>query len=208
MAANYDNSAWFYDRLSRIIYGKALLRSQEYLLKHIPPGACILIAGGGTGWILEKIAEVQPPGLKITYVEVSARMMALSKKRDAGQNSVTYINQAVEDMPDQTIYDVVVTPFLFDNFTGDTFQKVFGHIHQNLKPGGLWLNVDFRLTGKWWQTVLLRSMFLFFRIICRIEGRKLPAIAACFNVHGYEVISQKTFFGEFILSTVYKKTVI
>ena len=72
MAANYDNSAWFYDRLSRLIYGKALVRSQVYLLRYIPAGSIILIAGGGTGWILEEISKLHPSGLKITYVEISS----------------------------------------------------------------------------------------------------------------------------------------
>jgi hypothetical protein len=37
----------------------------------------------------------------------------------------------------------------------------FMHIHHMLKPGGMWLNTDFRLTGKWWQFVMLKSMLLF-----------------------------------------------
>ena len=136
MASNYDNSAWFYDRLSRVIYGRALIRSQVYLLQHIPAGATILIAGGGTGWILEEITKIHPSGLKITYAEISAKMMALSQKRNAGNNEVTFVNLPVENvqMPDQ--FDVVITPFLFDNFTEQTLQQVFGHIHQSLKPGG------------------------------------------------------------------------
>jgi ubiquinone/menaquinone biosynthesis C-methylase UbiE len=206
MASNYDNSAWFYDRLSRVIYGKALIRSQVYLLSCISAGASILIAGGGTGWILEEIAKIHPSGLKITYAEISAKMMVRSRKRNAGNNEVTFINLPVEDvqMPDR--FDVVITPFLFDNFTEQTLQKVFGHIHQSLKSGGIWLNTDFRLTGKWWQKFLLRSMILFFRIICRIESTKLPDIEKCFEQKGYAVINQETFFGEFILSSVYQKT--
>jgi ubiquinone/menaquinone biosynthesis C-methylase UbiE len=205
MAANYDNSAWFYDRLSRVVYGRALIRSQVYLLQYIPANAHILIAGGGTGWILEEIAKVHPSGLAITYVEVSAKMMALSRKRNAGDNEIIYINEPVENLAGKTLYDVVITPFLFDNFTEQTLQKVFTHIHSKLRPGGLWLNTDFRLTGKWWQSFLLRSMILFFRIICRIEAKKLPQIELCFEQHQYKVIDQKAFFGEFILSTVYRK---
>src|SRR5665213_2689273 len=79
MPANYDNSAWFYDRLSRLIYGDALVRAQVYLLGFIPENAKVLIAGGGTGWILEKLADVHPAGLQITYAEVSAKMMAQAK---------------------------------------------------------------------------------------------------------------------------------
>jgi ubiquinone/menaquinone biosynthesis C-methylase UbiE len=205
MAANYDNSAWFYDRLSRVVYGGALIRSQVYLLHYIPSNAHVLIAGGGTGWLLEEIAKIHPSGLTITYVEISAKMMALSRKRNARNNKVIYINEPVEHLAGETPYDVIITPFLFDNFTEQTLQEVFAHIHGKLKPNGLWLNTDFRLTGSWWQCLLLRLMILFFRIICRIEAKELPQIELRFEQHQYKIIDQKAFFGEFILSTVYQK---
>lgn len=208
MAANYDNSAWFYDRLSRLVYGKALVRSQVYLLRHIPENSSILIAGGGTGWILEEIAKVHPSGLTITYAEISSNMMELSRKRHAGKNHVTFINEPVENIKSDKLYDVVFTPFLFDNFTEETLQNVFNHLHNRLKPGGIWLNTDFRPTGKWWQTFLLKSMIVFFRAICNIEAKQLPDIERQFEEHQYQVIDQKSFFGEFILSTAYRKTVL
>ncbi len=52
MAANYNNSAWFYDSLAGLVYGKALVKAQVYLLQYIPADSNILIVGGGTGWIL------------------------------------------------------------------------------------------------------------------------------------------------------------
>lgn len=205
MAANYNNSAWFYDRLSKAIYGKALIRAQVYLLKDIPTGSKILIAGGGTGWILEEIAKVRPSGLAITYIEIAENMMSLSRKRNAGSNRVEFINDAVENIGLSNDYDVVITPFLFDNFTEENLQKIFQHIHQCLKANGLWLNADFQLTGKWWQKVLLKSMILFFRLVCHIEATKLPDIKKCFAEYDYHIIQQSTFFGDFILSTIYQK---
>ncbi|MBS1531776.1 MAG: class I SAM-dependent methyltransferase [Bacteroidetes bacterium] len=207
MAANYNNSAWFYDRLSKMIYGKALVHSQVCLLQFIPPESRILIAGGGTGWILEEIANIQPSGLTITYIEVAPKMMELSKKRNAGNNEVLFINDVVENVPLPDDFDVVITPFLFDNFTEGNFQKIFAHIHNGLKPGGIWLNTDFRLTGKWWQKVLLRSMFLFFRTLCGIEANKLPDIWNTFERYGCREIEKAPFFGDFILSVVYKKQI-
>lgn len=205
MPSNYDNSAWFYDRLSRLVYGRALVNAQVYLLPYVPPNSTVLIAGGGTGWILEKLANVQPTGLSITYVEISAKMMALSQKRDCGNNSVTFITQPVEEVVFTEIFDVVITPFLFDNFKEDTLQRVFIHLHSQLKPGGLWLNTDFQLTGMWWQNVLLKSMFLFFRTICGIETSVLPDIERQFKQCGYAEIAQKNFYGDFISSKVYRK---
>lgn len=204
MAANYNNSAWFYDRLSRLVYGKALVNAQLYLLDFIEPGSNILIAGGGTGWILDELTKRHPSGLRITYVEIAVGMMTLSQKRNTGQNEVVYINDAIENVNLTPGFDVVITPFLFDNFTEQTLATVFNHMHKLLKPGGLWLNADFQLTGKWWQGFLLKSMFLFFKVICGIEASKLPAIETRFAQNGYNAIAEKIFFNEFILAKVYK----
>jgi len=205
MPANYNNSACFYDRLSRVVYGKTLINAQVYLLQFIPPDANILIVGGGTGWILEEIAKIHASGLTITYVEIAPQMIALSKKRNLGNNQVNFVNDAIENVNLSPDFDVVITPFLFDNFVDETVGKVFNHIHIKLKKNGMWLNCDFQLTGKWWQWILLKSMFLFFRIICGIEASKLPAVKRQFDQAGYNLISQKTFFGDFVISEVFVK---
>lgn len=205
MAANYNNSAWFYDALSMMVYGRALMNAQEYLVEYIPAHARVLIAGGGTGRILESITRKWSQGLDIVYVEIAPQMMVLSKKRNIGRNTITYINAAIEDTILAADFDVVFTPFLFDNFTGQSFRKIFKHIAGCLKPGGLWLNCDFQLTGRWWQRVLLQSMFVFFRIICRIEGRRLSAIEQQFNHDGYRLIAGKNFFADFVMARVYTR---
>jgi ubiquinone/menaquinone biosynthesis C-methylase UbiE len=205
MAASYQNSAWFYDRLSRLVYGNALVRAQVYLLQFIKPDASILIVGGGTGWILDELTKLYPSGLHITYVEVAADMMALSKKRNTGANQLLFINDAIENVPLVEGFDAAITPFLFGNFTTETTHRVFEHIHLLIKPAGLWLNCDFQLTGKWWQRVLLRSMFLFFRIVCHIEASELPDVERCFDRNGYKTMAEKTFFGEFMIAKAYRK---
>ncbi|WP_448701155.1 class I SAM-dependent methyltransferase [Mucilaginibacter sp. AW1-3] len=203
--ANYDNSARFYDKLSRMVYGKALVTSQVYLLQFIPPGASVLIVGGGTGWILEEITKLHPSGLKITYIEISAKMTALARGRNVAGNQVTFINQPVEEVNSNENFDVIITPFLFDNFSELTMQKVFTHLHAQLKPKGLWLFTDFQLTGKLWQSVLLKSMYYFFSILCGIETTTMPDIESQFVKYGYKKTAVKTFFGEFIISTEYQK---
>ncbi|MEO6524157.1 MAG: methyltransferase domain-containing protein [Mucilaginibacter sp.] len=205
MPSNYDNSAAFYDQLSRMVFGKALIKAQSHLLKQVPPNASVLIVGGGTGWILEELSNIHYSGLDITYVEISSRMTALAKKRNTGINKVTFINDAIENTSPETAYDVVITPFLLDSFTEDTLEKAFAHMHQQLKPKGLWLCTDFQLTGKLWQTLLLKSMYFFFRILCGIETMSLPKIDHQFYKHGYKVLSIKSFYGEFIISTRYQK---
>ncbi|MEZ2337573.1 class I SAM-dependent methyltransferase [Mucilaginibacter sp. RCC_168] len=206
MAANFNNSALFYDRLSRLIYGRALINAQLYLLHFIEPGSRVLIVGGGTGWILEELAKIHSSGLHITYVEVAAAMMDLSRKRDTGSNEVHYIQSAIEQVNLTPDFDVVITPFLFDNFTEQTLHTVFTHIHTLLKTRGLWLNADFQLTGRWWQQFLLKSMFIFFRLVCGIEASRLPEIKMHFITNNYAMVDEKTFFTDFIVASAYRKS--
>ena len=203
MANNYDNAARFYDQLSRVVFGKAVINAQVYLLQHVPPASKILIAGGGTGWILEELTKVHPAGLKITYIEVSAKMMALSAKRNIRANEVIFINSPVEIAILPTDFDVVITPFLFDNFSQATSEKVFAHLNAALKPGGLWLYADFEPTGKLWQKLLLKSMHLFFKLLCGIEASQLPDVNLLFATRHYSLFHSKAFYGDFIKAKVY-----
>jgi spermidine synthase len=204
MPGNYNNSALFYDSLSRLVYGDTLVKAQIHFLTHIPAYAKVLIIGGGTGLILEEITKLHPSGLNITYVEISERMVALSRKRNAGTNNVKFINDAIEQVT-LPQHDVVITPFLFDNYKETSLHTAFKHINSLLKPGGLWLNTDFQLTGKWWQYVLLKGMLLFFKVLCGVESWRLPDVAKQFSHSGYHLKQKETFFKEFVVSTVYLK---
>lgn len=188
-----------------MVFGRALVKSQTAFLHLIPAGSNVLIAGGGTGWILEEIGRIHPSGLHITYVEISEKMIALAMKRNTGANVVNYVNLPVEVASLTTDFDVAITPFLLDSLSGATLYKAFNSILVALKPSGLWLNTDFQLTGKWWQKLLLSSMYLFFKTIGCIENAQLPEIKRCFDEKGLQTLYEKTFFGEFIVATVYGK---
>jgi ubiquinone/menaquinone biosynthesis C-methylase UbiE len=204
MRGNYDNSARFYDNLSRLVFGKALVMAQVHLLPYIPANSNVLIIGGGTGWLLEEITKLHPSSLNITYVEISEKMIDLSRKRSIGNNRITFINKPIQQVV-LNQQDVIITPFLFDNFTEVNLHPLFAHIHSMLKPVGLWLNTDFQLTGKWWQYILLKSMLLFFKVLCGVESWRLPDVEKRFNEYGYDVIEEKTFFNDFIITKMYTK---
>jgi cyclopropane fatty-acyl-phospholipid synthase-like methyltransferase len=100
---------------------------------------------------------------------------------------------------------VIITPFLFDNFTQENLERIYTHIHQQLKPGGLWLNTDFQVAGKWWHKVLLQTMYTFFKVFGAVETTSMPEILILFKQKSYRVLSQQTFYGSFITSQVWQK---
>ena len=206
MKRNYDTIALFYDRLARLAYGKTLVNAQQYLLNAIPAGAHVLIAGGGTGWVLEEIAKIHPSGLTIDYIDISSKMISIAEKRNAGNNRVTFITAPVQDAPyGAEKYDVALTPFLFDNFTNNTLKKIFSIIDQQLSRDGIWLYCDFRDTGILWQKVLLKIMYLFFRLCCGIEASHLPDVASCFSSNHYKITRQRTYMKGFVVAAIYKR---
>ena len=210
MKRSYDAVAWIYDLLAKLVFGKALINAQLYLLKAIPPGANVIIIGGGTGWILEELSRIHPSGLTITYVDASGKMIAKAKKRNTGENEVIFIASAFErlELGNWDIgfgYDIVLTPFLLDNLTEDVVKKICAKVDSLLVPQAKWLYCDFEYTGIFWQKVLLKTMYVFFRICCAVKASSLPDVSAIFFRQQYRIIAHKTFFRRFVVSEIYEK---
>ena len=203
--SNYDIIAPYYDRLSRIVFGSKLKDAQLYLIEQIQPGSSILIVGGGDGWVLEAISRHCSHGLSITYIDSSEVMIALAKARDADSNVVNLITAKVEDITLPKMYDNVFTAFLFDNFPQDLCDRIFCKIAGNLKPGGLWLFVDFVNANNWVHRLLLKSMFVFFRLLCGVESGKLPDMDAFFSKEKYICKGTEYWMSGFIKAQVFEK---
>jgi len=208
MQNNYDRIARYYDSLSRMIFFSAQVNAQVEQLRFIPANSRILIAGGGTGWILEEIANVHPSGLHITYIEISEKMLALSRKRDVKANKVAYLHASAEEAQLQGSYDVIMTAFLFDNFEKEKVKEVFGKFDGLLKDAGLWLFADFyyeKGSGKSWKWYLLKTMYLFFKQISDVEASMLIDTAQFFKQHHYKILKTNFYYSGFIKAIIYQK---
>jgi ubiquinone/menaquinone biosynthesis C-methylase UbiE len=204
MPTNYDKIAGSYDFISRIVFGKALINAQASLLKYIPANSHILIVGGGTGWILEEINKVHPQGLIIDYVELSAKMISLSEKRNHGLNQINFINLPAENYTTEKRYDVILTPFFFDNFKADKIQLIFTQLNELLKKNGTWLYADFVNGDRLWQKILLKTMYLFFKMTTHIETQELVNMDLFFDPL-YDKAIEIKHYHKFIRSVVFRK---
>jgi ubiquinone/menaquinone biosynthesis C-methylase UbiE len=205
---NYDKVANYYDRIHHLFYGQSEINAQVELLDYIRPGDRLLILGGGTGWILEKIAAIFPAGLQITYIESSAQMMELTKTRNWGFNQVELVNSVVEDWKGEMEYHCVLTGLFFDNFKDAHAAAIVRQVTPYLKNGGYWLESDFyypRRRGKLWQAILLYSMYFSARLICGVEAKRLPEMDRIFSQEGYGVLYTTFHYQRFIRSVVYRR---
>lgn len=208
MLNNYDKIAGYYDTLSRLVFFKSQVNAQINQLGYIQGNSHVLIVGGGTGWILEELSKIYTGGLKIVYVEISAKMIALSQKRNYKDNQVEFVNIGIEDFKTDVLFDVILTPFLFDNFAEQRAVKVFDQLNAYLKKDGLWLLVDFSLNktnGNWWKWLLLRSMYGFFKLLGIVEANQLIDMNPYFVNANYLIVEERLYYGGFIKATIFRK---
>jgi len=205
---NYDLIAPFYDSISSFVYSNNLRKAQISQLKLVKDNSSILIAGGGTGWILEVISALNLKNIRIMYVEYSAKMIEISKARKFNFSEIQFIQSDIEFYQGELIFDVIITAFLFDNFKETKAISVFTNLDQQLKIGGLWFHTDFTLDhgGGWWKKSMIRLMYLFFKISSALDHSDFIEMTPSFINFKYVLIHKQLYFSKFISGAIFKKT--
>ena len=204
LSNNYDRAAAYYDTLGTLIFAGTLFRSQTVFLSRIPAGAGVLIAGGGTGKLLEELAHTHPEGLRITYLEISKNMLARARRRNTGKNRVKFVQASFLDYTSDEPFDIIITPFLLDNFTETGVRKGIDAVYRNLSPEGNWLFTDFIKPVRSWQRWLLWGMYAFFRRRAGVEAQTLVPPEAMMEPR-FVPVEEAYFYRKFIRAAVYRK---
>lgn len=179
-------------------------KSQCHFLKYLESSKEVLILGGGTGWIAKEILS-RFPQLSITYIEASAQMIVQAKQKISNySNRISFIHGTEKSIPTYVQFDTVIANFYFDLFTDVDLSRALNFIRKSMTKDSLWLISDFKDDGKWWQKILLKSMFAFFRITCGIRLTKLVDWRTPLLNSGFEPLDSKAFYKGFILSSVYR----
>ena len=191
---DFDWVAPFYDSLAFLVFGHRLKRAQVVFLNQIPANARILLVGGGTGWLLQQVLTQCQPN-HVVYLEASAKMLALASKRVINHNVVGSVTFRVGDetsLKPEESFDVIITPFVLDLFTGKYLQKtLIPQLHGKLKPGGLWLVTDFVPFVTGWRKMLLWTMIRFFRLTAGMKIRQLADWQKLLAESGLQRIEQR-----------------
>lgn len=196
----FDFLAPVYDSLARLIFGEAMVDSQTCFLDRIPIGAKILILGGGTGWLLEKINE-QNKSCKILYVDVSAEMIKKAKGRMT-KDEIHFVQGTEQDIPKEMMFDVIITNFYFDLFSDEKLKPILERIHQHTKRSSSWYVTDF-VEATWWHRWMLKLMYFFFRVVCKIDGAQLPKWRSALQSLDWNEKESKSHFKGFINSSIW-----
>lgn len=170
MTSGYDRLAPVYDRLAVIFVGKQIQQAQLKWLPYLKDRKKLLILGGGTGWMLPFIFQINP-NLIIHYVDASAKMIAKAEQNAKGV-LIQFIKGTEADIPDRD-YDAVLTHFYLDLFSDAQLPNLIAGLKMHVCDNALWLVTDFE-THTMLQRVKVGLMYLFFRMTTGLKTQALP----------------------------------
>jgi tRNA (cmo5U34)-methyltransferase len=201
----FDRIAIWYDRLAKLVFGKAIRSAQICFLHRLPHQGNVLILGGGTGWILDEIYSLRSE-LQVWYIEASGEMINLARKKNR-VSRVYFIHGTENDIPANIKHDVIITNFYLDLFTEQDLDKIITRIVSSMNPEAIWLASDFYSEGKWWQKKMLALMYRFFKLTCKIKASALPNWTGILLRNGLRLIIEEKFYSGFIKSVFYRKSI-
>ena len=199
----FDRIAFIYDFLAKLVFGKSIIDSQKFFLSNISDNSKVLILGGGSGWLLSEFLK-QKPNCEVWYIEASEKMISLSKGKIENIRNVHFIHGTEQDIQLSIKYDVLITNFYLDLFTNHQLLNIITKIRSVMKAEAQWIVTDFVNNKRWWQSIMLKVMYWFFRITCSIESRQLPEWNRLVEKAGVKEVSSKAFYSGFIKTALYR----
>jgi phosphatidylethanolamine/phosphatidyl-N-methylethanolamine N-methyltransferase len=107
------------------------------------PRRRILEVGPGTGAVTAQIVVDLRPGDQLDLVERNDQFVAHLRKRIAtaepfrsAADRITLLHAAVEDLPEDQPYDLIISGLPLNNFTAESVHEILTKMRKLLAPGG------------------------------------------------------------------------
>ncbi len=201
IATGFDFLAPIYDGLARLVIGGDIVNSQLHFLKHFSGCSCLLILGGGSGWLLEYLCKNNSE-LEIHYIDISSRMIEAAKNKIGDRKHIHFILGTEDDIPNHQ-FDGVITNFYLDMFNQRSLSEVIKKIKRSLTNEAHWVVTDF-INNRKTHAIKLWCMYRFFRIITQIEATQLADWQSEMVKNDCILLASKTFKNGFITSNLYQ----
>ncbi len=201
--ASFDFIAYYYDFLSELVFGQNLNRAKKHFLYNCSSDSKILLMGGGTGAILNELLQLLPK-TTIDYVEPSAKMISIAKKKLKSELStrINFICGNHLSIPTDRKYDVVTSFFVMDCLKQKDASQFSRTVTGHLKESGVWLFADFYGERNILHKALIWLMYRFFNITARIQATVLPDFELLFSELNFQCKEEQHFLSGLIRSKV------
>ncbi len=199
---NFNRVAPYFERLEKIVFRNQMQLCRTVYLTELSHVEKVAMIGEGDGrFLLEFLKQTNCP--QVHYIDSSQVMLDLAQARinkqfpEARPRVRFYkCDLSKENMPEDH-YNLVVTNFFLDVFNEPTLSQSITRIADSCCNDAIWLYADFQVAGSRLQqlraTLWLKTMYLFFKVVSKIQAPALIDPAPLLEAHGFRVIQQTQF---------------
>lgn len=174
-----------------------------------------LLLGEGDGRFLLRLAASNTQ-LQIDCVDLSRKMIELQKARIGGSESahsqrIRFMHADIRaiELP-ESHYDLVVTNFFLDCFTGAEVSELVRRIRRACTAEADWIISEFNQPVAGWRArharLWLRAMYFFFAFATGLKTRSLPAYSQALVQSGFRLVSRMSRRADLISSELWTLT--
>ena len=208
LSAGVDRLAPYYGAIVRLTFGTTLWKAQTYFLSELHGSRAVLIIGGGSGKILAELID-RGIGESYIYVDLSSKMIALTKDRPQVQETaslIKFIHGSHVNIP-KGGFDAIIAPYVLDCFNDLELPDGVKAITRHLNDKGVLLFTDFHQPGAGIMRpvgkAVIAALYLLFRIAWGLRSGKLPNFDQAFHEVGLRIKTERYFLRQLVVTRVY-----
>lgn len=208
---SFDLIARPYRTLEYLTLGRTLEHTRLYYLPHLLTARNALVLGDGDGRFLARLLAANPT-VQATAIDLSAEMLRLLRERCApyaGRLQTRQTNALDFTPPEGARYDLVVTHFFLDCLSQPEVEQLIRKIVPSLTSDALWIVSDFRIPAglmRWPARLLVRSLYLAFRILTGLRTSHLPDHTSALQAAGFHRIEQTPFLFGVLTTEIWQRS--
>ena len=189
---SFDRLARPYHLLECLTFGPLLRRTRERFLPSLRHSRYALVLGDGDGRFLHALLRSNP-SVQALALDGSRRMLDLLSRRSRPfarrfAARQTDLRQPLPLLPDHP-FDLVVTHFFLDCLSTADLHSLVDRIRPHLAPDAFWVVSEFHIPPRGLlrpvARVLVRCLYLAFRLLTGLHTARLPEHAAVLHQAGF-----------------------
>ncbi|HEY9139129.1 MAG TPA: class I SAM-dependent methyltransferase [Terriglobus sp.] len=211
----FDRLARPYRWMEYLSFGRALERCRFHFLPQLHTTQRALLLGDGDGRFTAALLQ-QAPQTQAIAIDGSEGMLRALRQRceavHAGKRLTTICTLLNEGLPaavQTEQFDLIATHFFLDCLSGSEVEHIVHDAMVSTTDNARWVISEFNLPrrGAMWlpSRIVVRLLYLAFRILTGLCTQHLPPYANILRLYGWHLSEQQTRLGGLLVSQLWQR---
>lgn len=202
-APDFNRLARVYRWMEWLTFGPFLQRCRCTFLSSLAQRQRALVLGDGDGRFTSRLLGSNA-AITVDAVDASEAMLNELASRSPATRIRTHLADARAFTPVCRDYDLFATHFFLDCLSQSEVRDLAARLRHHATPGAIWIISEFaipsNLYGRALAAPLIRALYLAFRLLTKLQVRRLPNHEAALTQSGWRLQDRKEALGGLLIS--------